>query len=92
MHARIAIYDIEEGRSDEAKEAAKDGMLPIFREQPGFGSYSVVIGDDGTLISISTWESSDAADAAQTVAAGFVAETSPGLITLRESHVGTVAF
>jgi hypothetical protein len=26
------------------------------------------------------------------VAAGFVAETSPGLITLRESHVGTVAF
>jgi hypothetical protein len=39
-------------------------MLPIFRAQPGFVRYGLILLDDGSVASVSVWETRDEAEAA----------------------------
>ena len=91
-HVRIAIYDLTKGTAEEAADLAKNGMLPIFQEQPGFVRYGLAGLDDGTFASISVWQTHDEAEAANAVAADWVAEHLADRIALKNAHVGDFFF
>ncbi|MFO7591272.1 MAG: antibiotic biosynthesis monooxygenase [Acidimicrobiia bacterium] len=91
-HVRIATYDLKQGTAEEAADLAKNGMLPIFQAQPGFVRYGLAALDDGTFASISVWETHDEAEAANTVAADWVAANLADRIELKDRHVGDFFF
>ena len=88
MHARIATYRLTNGDAAYVVREARQGMLPIFQQAPGFMRYGIVDAGDGTIVSLSLWESRADADRAVTAAAGFVRERLADRITLATASVG----
>jgi heme-degrading monooxygenase HmoA len=91
-HVRIATYAIKKGKPEELAEIARTGMLPIYRSQPGFVRYGVVLLDDGKVASVSVWETHAEAEAANVAAADFVAKNMADLVELDNAHVGDFFF
>jgi heme-degrading monooxygenase HmoA len=87
-YARVGIYTLTGDEADVTRQAS-EGMLPIFKRQPGFVDYSIVAAD-GKLISISTWESMEQANAGTQQAATFVDEKLSSQVSLDTSFVGDV--
>jgi heme-degrading monooxygenase HmoA len=90
MHARVAIYTITAGTVEEVAGAAEAGMVPIFREQPGFISYRIVAADGDTCVSISRWETHEQAEEAARAAAAWVAATLERRLELEHEYLGEV--
>lgn len=91
-HMRIAVYRIVSGTAREVSDRAEAGLLPIFRRQPGFVAYEGVgVGTD-TIISLSTWQSAEQAEAAARQAADWVRENIADRIALQNNYVGDVLF
>ncbi len=90
MHGRFARYSYT-GDANELARMAEEGMLPIFQAQPGFKSYSLAE-SDGEVISFSAWETAEAAEAASTAAAAWIAENMADRIALKEARVGEIMF
>jgi heme-degrading monooxygenase HmoA len=91
-HVRLAIYSVKRGTAEEVGEIARGGMLPILREQPGFVRYGLVLLDDGSLASVSVWETHDEAEAANASTADFVAESLADRVELQNRHTGDFLF
>ncbi len=91
-HLRIATYEITNGSFQEVADAAKSGMLPKFREQPGFIRYGVADVGKNTVLSISLWETHEQAEAAAPVAAAWVQENLGDRVALQSNYVGDLAF
>ena len=91
-HLRVATYGVTKGTFQNVADRAKDGMLPKFQQQPGFIRYGVADVGDGTLLSISLWETRDQAEAATGVSAAWIKDNMPGEIELRSNYVGDFAF
>jgi hypothetical protein len=89
MHARIARYRIVNGEPHELATKAEQGMLPIFRLQPGFVSYTLVA-SDGEIGSFTTWETAEEAEAATAAAADWVRDNIADDLDLIETRVGEV--
>ena len=87
-HMRIAAYRITSGTAQEVADLARDGMLPIFRQQPGFVGYEVVDAGNGTVLSVSRWQSAEQAVAATAKAADWVRENLAARVQLQASYVG----
>ena len=62
QHLRIATYGINKGTFQEVADTARTGMLPKFREQPGFVRYGLADLGDKTCMSISVWETREQFD------------------------------
>lgn len=90
MHGRVAIYKYS-GDVNELARTAEGGLLPIFKDQPGFKAYSVVAAD-GILTSFSAWDSAEAAEAANTTAAGWIAENLGDQLELEQARTGEILF
>jgi len=84
----MAIYTIS-GDARELARSAEEGMLPIFQAQTGFKSYSLVASGD-ELLSFSAWESEEDAEAANEVAASWIAENMADKIELKETKTGEI--
>jgi hypothetical protein len=91
-HVRIAIYSLKRGTVEEAAELGKCGMLPIFRAHSGFVRYGLILLDDGSIASVSIWETRDEAEAANASAASWVAENLADRVELQTTHVGDFLF
>ncbi len=91
-HMRIAKYEITNGSFQDLAATAKSGLLPKFRELPGFVRYGVADVGDKSLMSISLWETHEQAEAASPVAATWVKENIQDSVQLRENFVGDFAF
>jgi heme-degrading monooxygenase HmoA len=91
-HFRIALYDVTSGTADEANEIARDHVVPLFEEQPGFVRYELGALDAGGVASFSVWETEDEALHAEQVAAQFVKEHLADRVRLREEHTGALAW
>ena len=93
-HVRIAFYDLTTGTFDELDSLVRQpgGMLDVFRHAPGFVSYGVADTGDGTLASISIWDTRADADAAVEVARDWVAANVADRVTLTANRVGDLAF
>jgi hypothetical protein len=71
-YGRCVIYSFP-GDAEEIIEKARTGILPIFRRQPGFVAYGVMVRGDH-LISMSAWNSESDAKAADDVARDWITE------------------
>ena len=91
-HVRVAVYRIRPGSASEIVRRAREGMLPIFRQQPGFVAYEGVVTGDEEVVSISTWESAEQAQAAVHMAANWVRENLADMIVSVDNHVGELGF
>ena len=92
QHLRMATYGINRGTFQEVAESARTGMLPKFREQPGFVRYGLADLGDKTCVSLSVWETREQAEAAAPVAATWISENLADRIELRTNSVGDLAF
>jgi heme-degrading monooxygenase HmoA len=91
-HVRIAIYSLTRGTAEETAELARAGMLQIFKAQPGFVRYGLALLDDGSVASVSVWETHDEAEAANVAAADWVAANLADRVALQNTHVGDFLF
>lgn len=91
-HLRIALYDMKSGTAEQALEIARDRVIPLFEQQPGFVRYEVGSLDQGGIVSFSIWETEDEAVHAEEIAAEFVKENLADRVQLREEHTGNIAW
>lgn len=91
MHARVAFFRLKSGSFEEVVRVVEspEGLLGIFRAQPGFRSYELIETGSG-LVSVSHWDSSKQADAASSVAASWAASHIDTLVKLQQSDTGEV--
>jgi hypothetical protein len=80
------------GTAEEAIEIARDRVIRLFEEQPGFVRYEVGSLDSGGIVSFSIWETEDEALHADAVAADFLKENLADRMKLREEHTGNIAW
>jgi hypothetical protein len=92
QHVRVAKYRVTSGTLAELSDAAQEGMLKVFKEHPGFISYGVADSGDGTVLSISHWETHDEAEEAAVAAREWVAANLADSIELLENHTGDYLF
>lgn len=85
---RIAVYQFKPGTGDEVIRLAQQGMVPIFRQLPGFWRYTLVRTGAHSGISISIWETKAQADAAVQKAAEWVKGNIADKIVAVQNHVG----
>ena len=88
---RVALYDIKTGTFDELVGQARTGMVPLYKDSPGFVSYEVAQIGKRAFVSLSTWETRAQADAATAKAADWVKANAGGRYSLRENYVGDLA-
>ena len=87
-HVRMGIYSITQGTYEELMDQARQGLAPILRDSPGFIFYSVTDVGDGRLVSVSTWESREQAEAAAAKSAEWVSENMADSLSLQENLIG----
>jgi hypothetical protein len=92
QHVRVAKYRVRSGTPEEISKVAEEGMLTVFQEQPGFVSYGVADSGDGTVLSISHWETHDEAEKAASEAREWVAANLADKIELVENTTGDYLF
>ena len=80
MFAVIRRYNTHEGSAEKIMQRVRDGFVPLISNLPGFVSYDVVRSPDGTLLSVSVFESREAADASNRLASDWVHENLASLI------------
>lgn len=91
-HFRIATYEVTKGTPAEIGDLAKDGMLPIFQQQPGFQAYSVIETGPKAITSLSVWASHAEAENAVSEAADWVADNIADRAKLTNNTVGDALF
>jgi hypothetical protein len=87
-YGRYAIYSFE-GDDQEVIEKSRAGILPIFKQQPGFIAYGVMV-QNGQIISMSAWNTESDAKAADEAAKQWVSENLNAKIV--SSFVGDYAW
>jgi heme-degrading monooxygenase HmoA len=73
--ARVATYSIQPGSIDELTRRVNEKLLPLYREQQGFQSLSVVDAGEN-VVSISHWDSGEHAKQGGHVATGWAKQQS----------------
>jgi heme-degrading monooxygenase HmoA len=92
QHMRIARYGLTKGSFQEVADTAKSGLLPKYRQQPGFRHYGVADLGDREILSISVWDTRDQAEKATPTAASWVKENIADRVELKSNSVGDLAF
>ena len=80
MFAVIRRYNTHENTAGKIEQRVRDGFVPLISKLPGFVSYDVVRSTDGTLLSVSVFESRQAADDSNRLASDWVHENLASLI------------
>ena len=91
-HVRIGVYALTGGTAKEVGDRAQEGMLSVFRAQPGFQAYGLAETQEGKLISVSLWDSGEQAQQANELAASWVSENLADRIRLESTEVGDFMF
>jgi heme-degrading monooxygenase HmoA len=92
QHVRVARYKLTKGTPEEVAQLAQGGMLDQFKKHSGFIGYSVAKVDDGSIMSITVWQSHEDAEEAVALAADWVADNIADRITLEWNGVGDALF
>jgi heme-degrading monooxygenase HmoA len=91
-HVRIATYEIRNGTFEDVAKLAEDGMLRMFRDQPGFIRYGLADLGDKKCLSLSLWETRKDAESSVPVAADWVQKNVSERVELKSTQVGDLAF
>jgi hypothetical protein len=87
-YGRCVIYSFR-GDAQELIEKAREGILPIFKQQSGFLAYGVMLQGD-RVISMSAWNSESDAKGADEAAKDWVAKNVD--MTVLDSFIGDYAW
>ncbi len=87
-YGRCVIYSFR-GDGQELIEKAREGILPIFKQQSGFLAYGVILQGD-RVISMSAWNSESDAKGADEAAKDWVAQNVD--MTVLDSFIGDYAW
>ena len=80
MFAVIRRYNTHDNSAQKIEQRVRDGFVPIISRVPGFVSYDVVRSTDGTLLSVSVFETRQAAEDSNRLASDWVHENLASLI------------
>ena len=80
MFAVIRRYNTHEGTADRIVQRVRDGFIPLISKLPGFVSYDVVRAADGCLVSMSVFETRQAAEDSNRLASDWVHDNLASLI------------
>jgi hypothetical protein len=90
-YTSISTYDMTKGTFNELTELCEKGVLPIFAEKPGFVNFGLTDIGDHKVVSISIWDSREAAQNSALVAGNWVKENISDRVRLVTSYVGELA-
>lgn len=90
-YTRIATYDMVKGTFPELTATAERGILPMFAKQPGFVDYGLVDAGANKVVSISIWETREAAHEAGNMATAWVRANVADQVRLVNAYVGELA-
>ena len=90
-YTRISTYEMTNGTFDELTGIVEKGILPTFENLPGFVNYGVVDIGDHKVVSISIWETREAAEKSALVAASWIKENLSNRVRLLTGNVGPLA-
>jgi hypothetical protein len=90
-YARLATYDMFKGNFTDLTRLAEKGILPLFSLEPGFVDYGLVDARHNKVVSISIWETREAAQHSATTAATWIKENVSDRVRLVTSYVGDLA-
>lgn len=90
-YMRLATYDVLKGTFPELTTITERGLLPLFEREPGYVDYGLVDIGHNKVVSISIWETREAAEKSATTAANWVNENMVDRVRLVNSQVGDLA-
>jgi hypothetical protein len=90
-HIRLSTYDLTNGAFNELTGIVENGMLPIFAKEPGFVDYGLADVGDHKVVSISVWETREAAQKSAGMAATWVKENISDRVRLLSTQIGDLA-
>ena len=88
---RLSTYDLTKGTFDELTSITEKGVLRTFESLPGFLNFGLADIGDRKVVSISIWETREAAEKSALVAASWVKDNIADRVRLVTGHVGSLA-
>jgi hypothetical protein len=89
-HGRVAVFTLKPGSAHEVAGRAEQDILPLFRNQPGFISYTLMTIGDDAIASFSMWDSKRQAEEANRLAGDWVQKNLSGVLMSVDGHIGDV--
>jgi len=90
-YTRLSTYDLTKGDFNELTGIAEKGILPTFVKEPGFVNFGLVDAGDHKVVSISIWETREAAQKSAAMAATWVKENIADRVHLVTTYIGDLA-
>ena len=90
-HTRISTYEMTNGTFDELTAIVEKGILPTFANLPGFVNYGLVDIGDRKVVTLTIWETREAAEKSALVAASWIKENISDRVRLVTDNVGALA-
>lgn len=90
-YTRISTYEMTSGTFDELTGITEKGILRTFETLPGFQNFGLADIGDRKVVSISIWDTREAAEKSALVAASWVKENVADRVRLVTGHVGSLA-
>jgi len=90
VYARAGFYTTKPGTLDDVLKKAEAELVPMNRQQPGFRSYFLIRTGPDSVVSVTSWESKEQADAAAERLSAWVRQEMGPSLEKVENHVGEV--
>ncbi len=90
-YTRLSTYDLTKGNFDELTGIAEKGILPTFVKELGFVNFGLVDAGNHKVVSISIWETRDAAQKSAGMAATWVKDNIADRVRLVTTSIGDLA-
>ena len=90
-YTRISTYEMTNGTFDELTGVVEKGILPTFANLPGFLNFGIADIGDHKVVSISIWETREAAQKSEGMAASWIKDHIADRVRLVTTYVGDLA-
>ena len=90
-YTRLSTYDLTKGDFNELSGIAETGILPTYAKEPGFVNFGLVNAGDHKVVAISIWETREAAQKSEGMAASWIKENIGDRVRLVTTYVGDLA-
>jgi hypothetical protein len=90
-YTRLSTYDVTKGDFDELTSLTEKGILPAYVKEPGFVNFGLIDAGNHKVVSISIWETREAAQKSATMAATWIRENIADRVKLVTTTIGNLA-
>jgi hypothetical protein len=90
-YTRLSTYDVTKGDFNELTSLTENGILPVYVKEPGFVNFGLVDAGNHRVISISIWETREAAQKSAAMAASWIKDNIADRVKLVTTTIGDLA-